>query len=119
MRIFVSYTKHNDDLKPDLELSTQAIKDKLSLLGDVFMDYPLHEPSRVWDELDRCDVFVLIKSDKNSKSKWMVEERKRAEVNFKIIVELSYFELLNIKDEDLTKMIRNSNSKSNLQIQSK
>lgn len=103
MRIFVSYTKHNDDLRPDLEQSIQVIKKKLSLLGDVFMDYPLHEPSRVWDELDRCDLFVLIKSDNNSKSKWMGEERKRAEAKHKIIVELSYNELLNIKNENLKK----------------
>ena len=92
MRIFVSYTKHNDDLKPDLGLSTQAIRDKLSLLGEVFIDYPLHEPSRVWKELDICDVFFLIKSENNNKSKWMSEEKERAIAKRKIIVELSYNE---------------------------
>lgn len=107
MKIFVSYTKHNDDLKPDLGLSTQAIKDKWSILGDVFIDYPLHDPNRVWDELDKCDVFVLIKSNNNSKSKWIGEEKGRALSLHKIIVELSYNELLNMKDEDLRKILHN------------
>lgn len=106
MRIFVSYTKHNDDLKPDLGQSIQAMKDKLSLLGEVFIDYPLHEPSRVWEELDMCDVFVLIKSVNNNISKWISEEKERAIAKHKNIIEISYGDLLIIKIEELESMIQ-------------
>lgn len=106
MRIFVSYTKHNDDLRPDLEHSIRSIKDKLALLGEVFVDYPLHEPSYVWNKLDMCDVFFLIKSENNKKSKWISEEKERAIAKCKIIVEMSYGDLLIIKIEELKSMIQ-------------
>lgn len=106
MRVFVSYTKYNDDLKPDLGQSTQAIKDKLSLLGEVFIDYPLHEPKHVWGELDMCDVFFLIKSENNNKSKWISEEKERAIAKHKNIIEISYGDLLIIKIEELKSMIQ-------------
>ena len=93
-------------MKPDLGQSTQAIKSKLSLLGEVFIDYPLHEPSRVWEELDMCDVFVLIKSKNNKKSKWISEEKERAIAKHKIIIEKSYGDLLIVKIEELKSMIQ-------------
>lgn len=76
------------------------------MLGEVFIDYPLHDPNHVWNELDMCDVFFLVKSDNNNKSKWINEEKERAMAKHKIIVEMSYADLLIIKIEELKTMIQ-------------
>ncbi len=96
MKIFVSYTTLDNDVTVEL---LNSLSNSLSNLGIIYIDL-IHNDSfdkqaRVLYEIDRCDCFLLLQSDKIDKSNWVKIEVERARLRQKPIKKILLSELKN------------------------
>ncbi|MCD0457173.1 toll/interleukin-1 receptor domain-containing protein [Chryseobacterium sp. LC2016-27] len=90
MKYFVSYTSR------DKEITSAFLNNYFHILrkdGDVFIDIihndSLNKQERVFNELDMCDIFILIESENVYKSEWVLLEIERASKLKKKIIKIS------------------------------
>lgn len=90
MKYFVSYTSRDKEITSDVLNKYFHI---LKQYGEVFIDIlhndSLNKQERVFNELDKCDVFILIESDNIYKSEWVLLEIEQASKLKKKIIKIS------------------------------
>jgi len=89
MKYFISYTlKDKEITKELLKFVSSEFQKKGSAYVDLIDNDSVDKQERVLNELDNCDVFVLIESKSVYSSKWVQIEIERAKLknkNFRVI----------------------------------
>jgi hypothetical protein len=95
MRIFISYTTINNDTTIEL---LNAISCRLRTIANVYIDLldndSDNKQKRVFDELDRSDLLILLISERIEQSKWVKIEIDRAQKMFIPILQFTINDLL-------------------------
>ncbi|HMK17680.1 MAG TPA: toll/interleukin-1 receptor domain-containing protein [Chitinophagaceae bacterium] len=79
MKYFVSYTTKDEEITIDF---LKSIADLLQKTGKVFIDLlnndSIDKQKRIFDEIDSCDLLLVIETQNVYKSKWVNSEIARA-----------------------------------------
>lgn len=91
MKYFVSYTIR------DKEITSVTLHKYFHILkkcGDVFIDIlhndSLNKQDRVFQELDKCDIFIILETENVYKSEWVLIEIERAITLQKKIIKIPF-----------------------------
>lgn len=94
MNIFVSYTTKDQEVTLH---SLTEVSIKLKQIGYVYIDLinnnSLNKQKRVFDELDNSDVLILLVSPNVYKSKWVIKEIERANLQLIPVVPFTINEI--------------------------